>query len=138
MSWLDDIGGPAMLGPLAVLVLFPLSLLVSSVRGAAPHRGAAHRAGHRDRLDLVSGVAGAVSGCAFGYLILPWGAVPPLIWSACLVATVVGAAVGTTRWPQLPTVAAGRPRLRHLSTALSVGLAVALVVTAVALATRPS
>lgn len=138
MSWLDDIGGPAMLGPLAVLVLFPLSLLVSSVRGAAPQQGAAHRAGHRDRLDLVSGVAGAVSGCAFGYLIVPWGVVPPLLWSACLVATVVGAGIGVSRWPQLPTVAAGRPRLRHLSTALSVGLAVVLVVTALVLGTRAS
>ena len=138
MSWLDDIGGPAMLGPLAVLVLFPLSLLVSSLRGAAPQRGVAHRAGHRDRLDLLSGAAGAVSGCAFGYLIVPWGAVPPLLWSACLVATVVGAGVGGVRWPQLPTIASGRPGLRYLSTALSVGLAVALLAVAVALATRPS
>lgn len=136
-GFVDAIGGPAGFGPLAVLVLFPLQLLLGALTGPARRTGAG-RFGHRDRVELLSGVAWAAIGLVLGYLLLPWGAVPVGVWSACLVVAVVGAGLGVTEWRTMTWRAFGRRWLRVTGVAAVGSVATVGVLVTALLALRPA
>lgn len=106
---------------LAVLLWFPAAFAFSAAR-------VQRSAGLRDRCHVLSGAGSALLGLAIGRVLVPWDAIPPLVWGVAAAVAGWGAVTATLAWPRLPITAGRRPRLRLTSTA--VGLAVTAAVVA--------
>lgn len=104
---------------------FPIGFCVAVAR-------AGRRGGVRDRLGLLDGLATAVVGVLLSWLLLPWGALPALLWAVPVALTAYGVATAVLLWPGLPAVAGRRRGLRVAGTAGGVALTGLLAVLLVA------
>lgn len=83
--------------------------------------------GKVDRCALLSGLAMAAVGLAFGRALGPWDTVPPALWGVAVAITAWGVLTAIQVWPRVPAVRGTRHRLRLASTGLGLVFSAALV-----------
>ncbi len=129
----DDVGlrllgverdGPKVPWFLGAVTLFGLWLAAVSVASALPPWRRTARV-TPDRLHIPGAVAQAALVLWFVHLVGAWHAVPPLLWTAALIAAAVGIVRVEAWWPHLPSVVGDRPRrIRSTAAFLAVWAAV--------------
>ncbi len=82
----------------------------------------------RDRVALLSGIAGAVFGIAVARVLGDWATVGAWVWIVLTIATAAAAAFAIRRWPQLPWHPKRFRFLRWANAGISLALAVAALV----------
>lgn len=110
---------PAFEGPPAWLLALIPGLATLTVAGAWWNvlRG-------RDRVALISGVAGAVFGIAVARVLGDWAAIGAWAWVVLTLATAGAAALAIRRWPGLPLHPERFRILRWINAGISIALAV--------------
>ncbi len=116
---------PVLLAAVAGLALVGVPLAFA-VRGARAGR----RGGLRDRAAAVEGAVGALVAVVAAHRLVPWQAVPPVLWALPVAATVLGVATSALAWPALPALAgtSRRRRLVGAGTEVAGGLALLALV----------
>lgn len=108
------------LAALVVVLAWPLGF---ALRVARPLR----RGGVRDRVQAVAAAVGAVVLTVAARQLLPWDAVPPLLWALPVAATAFGVLALAVSWRRLPALAAGSRVWRLGSAGAGVAVGGALI-----------
>lgn len=104
---------------------FPIGFCIAAAR--VGRKGGAH-----DRRGLIDAFATALVAVLLSWVLLPWGALPALLWAVPVAVTAYGVLLAAGAWPGLPTVAGRWRGLKLTGTAVGVALVGLLAVVLVA------